>query len=91
MKIMWTSFVLKEKWRMDTLGKDNSGYIVKLYKTVNSHMESRAAKDTEYMVWMNYDGMKIIPVENFENYGKSLDVSGIEQIDITCERQKILL
>lgn len=71
--------------------KEYCGYIIKLYKTINSHQESRVPKDTDFLVWMNFDGMKVLPVYFFEDFGKSLDISDIQDIDITCERQKLNL
>ena len=69
------------------------GYTIKLYKKINSYGKSTSAvpADSEYLVLMNFDGMRIIKVDSFEEFGKSLRPDTIEDIDMSCERQKLYL
>lgn len=70
--------------------KSRNGYIIKLYKSVPS-CSMNIPSQSDFTMWMNFDGMRVIPVCNFDDYKNSLDIKELHRLDEMSERQKLYL
>lgn len=76
--------------------KRENGYIIKLYKAINSNYSAYVPRKTDFLVWMNFDGMRIKRIYSFDDYRKSIDIEEIisheqDNVEMASERQKLYL
>lgn len=67
-----------------------NGYILKFYKKIK-HLK-KGNESFHFVSFMNFDGVRIIPVKNFKDYQKNtIDFKKPLDDDQDCSRQKLLI
>lgn len=68
----------------------NNGYIIKLYKKIKNLNQGNS--DFDFVSFMNFDGIKIFPVNGFSDYQKkTITFSSPAEYDKDCSRQKLFI
>lgn len=79
------------------LSNNINGYIIKLYRSLLSDYSSLTYDKFDFITWMNFTGIRVIPVENFSDYkiNSFLEVSETKSSQLTInthfERQKLFI
>ena len=67
------------------------GYIVKLYKKVANASGMKTIQDAMFMTWTNFDCMDVLPVSDFQGFGRPLAGNELEGREKFDSRQKLFL